>query len=366
MTTVSDGRAPLKAPSIIDVARLAGVSHQTVSRVLNNHSSVRPETRLRVQDAIRRLGYRPNRSARRLVTNTSLSLGLIGTDNPNHGPTSTMIAFSEAARQAGYHVGIGTISGADPATINEIVDRLLGEGVAGLVLIAQHQAAIDAVQSMSLDVPLVTAASIVRSGLHTVAIDQYSGARQATEHLIDLGHRRIAHVAGPEYSLDARNRIRGWRDALAENGLGAQVLHTGDWTAASGYRIGSELAARDEVTAVFSSNDQMAIGLMAAFGDAGVRVPHDVSVVGFDDMPEAAYLRPALTSVRQDFALLGADIMAAMLDLLAGHAREHAVFTEPRLVVRDSAAPPSTREPRKATSAGAGAAPRSADERTNR
>jgi DNA-binding LacI/PurR family transcriptional regulator len=227
---------------------------------------------------------------------------------------------------------------ADRAAVLGAVDRLLRQDVEALVLIAPDRLSLEAIQGVELGVPLVTAESSGQTELHSVSIDQYAGARIATAHLAELGHRCIAHLAGPSESLDALERERGWRAELAHRNLAPGPLYVGDWLAESGYRRGLEIAPLRQVTAVFSSNDQMALGLLHAFADMGRRVPADVSVVGFDDIPEAAHYQPPLTTVRQDFSELGRRIMASVLDALQRRPSERPASMEPHLVERNSTA----------------------------
>jgi DNA-binding LacI/PurR family transcriptional regulator len=190
-------------------------------------------------------------------------------------------------------------------------------------------------------VPLVVVASEPAPGLHRVSIDQYAGARLATEHLIGLGHREIHHVTGPADSMDAAERRRGWTDAMHAHGLEAPQPIAGDWLAASGAAAGRAILSHGQATAVFVGNDQMSIGLLHACREAGVRVPEDLSVIGFDDIPEAAYFAPPLTTMRQDFDGLGRDIMATVLDVLRDEPADvDRTSRVPDLVVRASTAPP--------------------------
>lgn len=329
--------------NITDVAKLAGVSHQTVSRVLNDEGTVRPTTKARVDAAIRQLNYRPSAAARALVTRRSRTVGLIATGATLYGPSSTMVAFNEAARAAGYQVTIASMASAGQSDIVAAIEAMLGQNVEAIVLIAADYAALDAVSGLDLRVPLLTAESSGREGFHSVSIDQFAGARLATRHLIELGHRDILHIAGPPGSVDAAERERGWRHELEASGLLPRMPLAGDWTPASGYRIGAQLVESGVLTAggasaIFCGNDQMAIGLMHALADARLLVPNDVCVVGFDDIPEAEHFSPPLTTVRQDFADLGARMMATLLLVLAESAPPDPVHTAPTLVTRASAA----------------------------
>ena len=333
-----------RAANIFDVARLAGVSHQTVSRVLNDLPNVRPATRLRVEQAITQLRYRPSPAARALVTRRSRTIGLITTGGPDYGPSSTVLQFNEAARHARYAVSMASMLESDPESLRSAVELLLRQNVEAIVLIAAHRGALDAVRGVELGVPLIVVESSGRSGFHSVGIDQYGGARKAVRHLVELGHTSIVHLAGPADSMDAAERVRGWRDELAERGLIAREPLVGDWTPASGYRYRAILA--DSVlgdagfTAVLAGNDQMALGLMHALTQRGFEVPGDVSIVGFDDIPEAEHFTPPLTTMRQDFNALGRDIMQSLLAVLQDEESPDLPSTAPELIVRESTAAP--------------------------
>jgi len=329
-----------RAATIFDVARLAGVSHQTVSRVLNDLPNVRPATRVRVEDAIKQLRYRPSPAARALVTRRSRTIGLITTGNPDYGPSSILLGFTEAARNARYLVSISSMLETDVASMRAAVELLLGQNVEAIVLIAAHRGALEAIQGIDLGVPLLAVESSGRVGFHSVSIDQFRGGYDATCHLIALGHRDIVHVAGPDDSMDATERVRGWRAALSEHALVAREPLVGDWSPASGFRIGLELADDVSFTAVFSANDQMALGVMHALGTRGIRVPHDVSVMGFDDIPEAEHFTPPLSTVRQDFGELGRTVMSTLLAVIQDGSLEEAPHPLARVVERESTARP--------------------------
>ncbi|WP_127792397.1 LacI family DNA-binding transcriptional regulator [Agromyces sp. LHK192] len=327
-----------RAATIFDVARLAGVSHQTVSRVLNDLPNVRPATRDRVERAITQLRYVPSQAARALVTRRSRTIGLITTGAPDFGPSSTALHFNEAAREARYAVIMSSMLETDPASLRAAAEMLVRQNVEAVVLVAAHRSALEAVQGVELGVPLVAVASQGAAIAHRVTIDQFEGARRAVSHLVELGHRDIRHLAGPTDSLDASERDRGWRDVLAANGLDAVEPLIGDWTPASGYRLGARLATDASSTAVFVANDQMALGVIHALADAGRRVPEDVSIVAFDDIPEAEHFSPPLTTVRQDFDQLGRDAMSTVLTLLGDEQAENPPMRVPTLMVRASTA----------------------------
>ncbi|MFK3983306.1 LacI family DNA-binding transcriptional regulator [Micromonospora sp. NPDC050397] len=328
-----------------DVARLAGVSHQTVSRVLNNHPNVRPETRERVLAAIGALNYRRNALARGLVRRRSRVLGVVSFDTTLFGPASTLYGIERAARAAGYWVSIATLERIDRAGVLAAVDKLAEQSVEGVIIIAPQLAAASALHSLPAGLPTVAVEAGLDGRTPVVGVDQVAGARLAVEHLLGLGHRTVWHIAGPPDWLEAQDRVAGWRAVLRAAGRPVPPMITGDWSARSGYAAGKALARRGEVSAVFAANDQMALGLLRALHERGVRVPEQVSVVGFDDIPEAEFLIPPLTTVRQDFDEVGRRSMAALLRLLdlddAGEPTEPPVGSVvPTLVRRGSTAPP--------------------------
>lgn len=342
-----DGTDPLndkdktaRSATIFDVARLAGVSHQTVSRVLNDMPNVRASTRERVQQAITQLRYTPSPAARALVTKRSRTVGLVVTAGVDYGPASIALHVNLAARRARYSVL--TVSMIDPcvADVRQAIESLVRQSVEGIVLVAADSALVGATYEIESAVPLVTVDATRTAPGESVAIDQREGARLATAHLVGLGHTAIAHLAGPATSPDAIERVRGWRSALAAAGLPATGLAHGDWTPTSGYAYGKVLEVGPSCSAVFVSNDTMALGLMHALAERGIAVPEDVSVVGFDDVPEAAHYRPPLTTVRQDFEELGALLVQRLLATVEPDGSSAAAHVTPSLVVRESTRPP--------------------------
>ncbi|GAB3977757.1 LacI family DNA-binding transcriptional regulator [Plantactinospora veratri] len=335
-----------------DVARLAGVSHQTVSRVINGHPRVRPETRDRVVRAMAELSYRPNAMARALASRRSRVLGVVSFDTILFGPASTLLGIERAARAAGYGVSIVTLEKVDRRGVLSAVEALDGQGVDGVIIIAPQMAAAAALHSLPQGMAAVAVEAGQDSGLPSVSVDQVAGARLAVQHLLELGHRTVWHVSGPSDWLEAGDRIIGWRQTLEEAGAVVPPIISGDWSARSGYAAGAALAGNPDVTAVFVANDQMALGLLRALHERGVRVPADISVVAFDDIPEAEFMLPPLTTVRQDFDEVGRRGMATLLQLLDTPGRAGGPLPvlssttpiEPTLVVRQStAAPPAVR-----------------------
>jgi DNA-binding LacI/PurR family transcriptional regulator len=329
-----------------DVARLAGVSHQTVSRVINGQNNLRPSTRERVEQAIRQLGYRPNSAARALVTRRSATIGVIGSKSGYWGPSTVHRAIQAAGREAGYFVSSVNLQSLTREELVDAINHLRDQSVEGIVLISATDDALDVARAQEhVGVPVVVIEGDTMKTRWTVGVDQVAGAELGTRHLIELGHTDIVHLAGPPSWTEGRARLRGWQNAMYAAGLRPSQHVTGDWSAASGFDAGLEIARRDDVTAVFCANDQMALGLMRALFEAGRTVPNGprgVSVVGFDDIPEAPYLIPPLTTVRQDFQAVGhraIEILRAAL----GHESPPEGLISPELVVRASSAAPVER-----------------------
>jgi DNA-binding LacI/PurR family transcriptional regulator len=326
---------PTRAPSIRDVARVAGVSHQTVSRVLNNHVSIREETRDRVLAAMAELQYRPNAAARALSTSRSNTIGVLSAERDQYGPARSIQAIEDAARAVGRHVTTASVHTGDEHAIRGAVEHLLDQDIEGLVVIAPHVRTFELIAELAPAVRYVTLRSTPDDAPDALAIDQIAGGRLATAHLLDLGHRDVRHLAGPKDWTEADARMQGFLLEVSDRDVPLLPPVLGDWTADFGYRAGLELLRHRDATAYFCANDQMALGLIHAARDLGLDVPRDVSVVGYDDVPEAAHLWPPLTTVRTDFADLGRRCVLA----LTGVAEPEAA-APPCLVVRGSTAPP--------------------------
>jgi DNA-binding LacI/PurR family transcriptional regulator len=340
-----------------DVARLAGVSHQTVSRVLNDHPNVRERTRLRVQAAIAELGYRPNHAARALVTGRSRTFGVVAQNSTLYGPASLLAAFEEAAAEARFSVSVASVSSLDRQSISGAVQRHRDQQVAGIVVIAPVTWANDAIDQLPPDVPLVTIDGDPERTEPLVTVDQVAGARIATQCLLDAGHRTVWHVSGPDGWFDSAGRIHGWRETLEAAGAEVPPLLSADWTAAAGYRAGQMLARMADVTAVFTANDHLALGVLRALHEHGRNVPDDISIVGFDDVPEAGYYIPPLTTVRPDFAGVARTSLQLLLAQIEGGGRLSERHTiAPTLVERDSVARPPARTRVKRRAEGTSAA----------
>lgn len=326
-----------RAPSIRDVARLAGVSHQTVSRVLNNHPSIRESTKQRVLEVMDELQYRPNRAAQALVKGRSRTIGVLSSSGSQYGPASSIAAIQDAARDAGYYVNTANLTSVDQPSIEAAVAHLMDQSVEGLIVIAPQVRVFDVLERLSIAVPLVSLQSAGRLNDKALSVDQISGARLATRHLIELGHTNIYHLAGPQDWIEAEARMRGFLDEMSAQDVPTTAPILGDWTAEFGYYAGRELLRVRDFTAIFSSNDQMALGLMHAIHDAGLAIPGDISIIGFDDIPEAPHFWPPLTTVRQDFGELGRRSIALLLAEIAGEDTEpYRGAIIPELVVRSS------------------------------
>lgn len=331
-------RVSARRPGMNDVARAAGVSHQTVSRVLNDHPNVRQETRDKVLAAISDLGYRRNSAARALVTQRSGTVGVVTTGSFSFGPSQTLVAIEEAAREAGYFVTVATLRTVDAGSMRDALDHLMQQGVDGIVVIAPHAEVVDAVRDAHEQLPVVVVAALADppESVTTVSVDQVVGARLVVDHLAALGHVEVVHVSGPRGWLDAAARTHGWREESRLLGLGVPDVVEGDWTSGCGYEIGRRMVAEGAPTAVFAANDHLALGLLRAFHEADLQVGRDVSVVGFDDITGSEDFIPPLTTVRPGFVALGHQIIGTLHGLLDGEEVGDSVLV-PQLVVRASA-----------------------------
>lgn len=330
-----------RAPRMADVAERAGVSHQTVSRVLNGVPGVREQTRSRVLEAVEELGYRRNLAARLLASTRSRTVGVVTWGTSQFGPAQTLLALEAAARRTEYRLATVNVLSLSPEAFRDAVDQLLERAVEAMIVVVPHETILREAHALDLDIPTVVVEGDLSRTPLTVGVDNIQGARLATEHLLSLGHDTVVHLSGPMGWAEARARRDGWRLALeAAHRRVPPLRWGGDWSATSGYRTGRSLAREPDVTAVFAANDQMALGLMRAFRESSRRVPEDVSLVGFDDLPEAEFFLPALTTVRQDFEELGRRAMD-VLERVLGDEEEPTVDLVPTtLVVRESTARP--------------------------
>lgn len=334
-----------------DVAARAKVSAQTVSRVSNGHPGVQQGTREAVLAAMSELGYRPNGAARALKSGEFRAIGVIMFTLASTGNMRTLEAITTAAQAEGYAITLlPPVSTLDVRTAGATPP---GQHVVDAVIVVMERHLLTLVDLvLPRGVPVVVADSDAGDQYAVVDTDQDAGARSAVQHLLDLGHRTVWHVAGPHESFAAGRRAASWENTLGESGAAAPPLLRGDWSAESGYRAGLQLAAQKDCTAVFVANDHMALGLLRALHDADLRVPEDISVVGFDDVAESASFLPPLTTVHQDFAEVGRRCVQRVLAQVRGHHSERGTELVPtRLVIRQStAAPARTAGPRTGAS----------------
>ncbi|MET7280070.1 substrate-binding domain-containing protein [Kribbella sp. NPDC005582] len=313
-----------------------------MSRVLNDNPNVSRTTRAKVEAAMKELGYRPNSTARALTTGKTGVLGVVVFDTFHYGPAKVLEGIGQVARDADYAISVMPVRSADRRSVRQAVDRLLLHAVDGLITIAPEEAMARALLDLPHRIPRVAVDASFDSEVPVAAADERGGASHATEHLLQLGHRTVWHIAGPDGSFAARERCAGWREALERVGADVPQPLVGDWEAESGYLLGRELAARADVTAVFAANDFMALGLLRALREAGRRVPEDVSVIGVDDIPEAAYLIPPLSTVRPDFVEAGRRCLELLLEQMASGRNQslHSVIPTQLIIRRTSAAAP--------------------------
>ncbi len=325
-----------------DVAAEAGVSHQTVSRVLNGFEGIKPDTKERVLAAIETLGYRRNSAARLLASSRSRLVGVVTWGSSQFGPANVILGLEAAARRSDYRLSTVSVVEMNELAFRAAVDQLLEQAVEAVIVIVPHITVMRIAQRLDLGVPTVVVEGDLSQLPLTAGVDNVQGARLATRHLLELGHETVVHLAGPVDWSEAMARREGWRLELEAAGRSIPPLRWGgDWSAHSGYVTGRSLAREPDVTAVFAANDQMALGFLRACREAGRRVPEDISVVGFDDLPEAAFFTPPLTSVSQDFPELGRRAMRLVERVLAGEDHASVDLVQTSLVVRDSTAPPA-------------------------
>lgn len=325
--------------AITDVARAAGVSYQTVSRVINNMPRVRAETRERVLAAIEELGYRPNGAARALVTGRGDVVAVLATNTTLYGYAATIEGIEAAARSAGYTVSIMVLEPRGGAA--ELLGRLRRQPLAGVIVLSHDAPALRALRQIPPDLPVVAVGGSRTAGRIQATLDDGEGAAHATRYLLGLGHRTVHHVAIPVSGPRPGPRLLGWRRALTEAGAPVPDAIQGTWEPRSGYEAGLALAGMPGVTAVLAGNDDLAVGVIRACHERGIRVPDDISVVGFDDQPTAEFCVPSLTTMRQDFVAIGRrsfDLLAARLRGDENGARTQ--IAKPELIVRESTAPP--------------------------
>lgn len=330
---------------MLDVARAAGVSQKTVSRVVNGAPYVRADVRDRVNRAIEELGYRPNAAAQALRRERSHTIGILALGTlgaPFFGPSRRIFTLEHEARRLGYTLALSSVPDLSARSVAAGIDALLNRRVEGLVVeVPTHLIDLDPTQLAGL--PVVTSAGWIHDVQRqaVVDVDQQEACRELTRYLLGLGHDTVWHVAGPRDWDAAQKRVSGWRSALRDARVRVPRALYGNWTAASGYEQGRKLAARDDVTAIFAANDQMAMGILRAFHETGREIPDDVSVVGFDDVPEAEFQMVPLTTVAVNAEQAAQRILAELLRMIKGGEPPTEPVTLPatELVIRRSSGP---------------------------
>ena len=325
-----------------DVARLAGVSSQTVSRVANGLTNVDDSTRQRVREAMAALDYRPNSAARALRTGRSKSIGVIMFTLSSFGNRKTLDAVATAAADSDYSITLIPILHPSQQAVTDAFIRLGAQAVDGVVIVIEAHVLDRSEIVLPAGLPVVIIDSDAGKHYTVVDTDQTEGARLATQHLIDLGHAQVWHISGPTSSYSAARRTESWRTTLRAAGIEPPQVLVGDWTTESGYEHGLTLSAQPEVTAIFAANDQMALGVLRALHESGRQVPSSVSVVGFDDTEESSSYWPPLTTIQQDFDEVGRLCIQKLLEEIKdGRATKGTTIVPTKLVVRSSTARPA-------------------------
>lgn len=330
--------------SIRDVAAAAGVSYQTVSRVINGHPSVKDSTRGLVEAAIERLGFRPNRAARTLAGGPVQSVTVLTSNTTLYGYAAILQGIEEAARAADFAVGVRVVESGQAEVVQDAVSRAMEPGGA-LIVVAFDPVGKAALAVVPPGVPMVAAvetpADDQGASQPWVWINDREAAVRATEHLLSLGHRTVHYVSIPS-ATGISPRLTGWSQALTGAGVKVPEPTQADWNPRSGYEAGRALALDPSVTAVLCGNDDLALGVTRAMLEAGRAIPSQVSVVGFDDTPQSAFFTPALTTVRLDFAELGRAAFALLQEQM-GRGTAAWPRPQPELIVRESSGPPPGR-----------------------
>lgn len=332
---------PIKKPNIYDVAKLAGVSHQTVSRVINDGPHTRAETRARVEVAMADLGYVPSAAARALVTARSKMIGLVVADEIFFGPAGMIHAIKNEIRAADYFAVSCSVDGSSRESMVEGLKHLRKLGLEAVVVMTPQLDYSETVKQMLPNIPalFIDEAS---EGRLSISLDNFAGSKLAVKHLIDLGHTRILHISGPPNWQDADPRARGYESAMLSAGLAPSVI-SADWLIETGYAIGLKLDLDAAgTTAIVAANDHLALGIMKAFRQRSIAVPERVSIVGFDDIPEAPFLEPALTTLRPNFEHLGKLAVGLILGTVSQSEIVDNPILCPELIIRNSTAAPPT------------------------
>ncbi len=336
-----------RSVTLEDVARHAGVSYQTVSRVLNQAAQVAEKTRIRVEAAMNELNYVPNRMAQQLAGKQSFTLGLASTNLALNAPSQGASAIKTRASQLGYHVVISMVEDLQLQSCRAAVNELIAQRVDGILInVPLETANALEVKQCCGNLPVLFLDVDPQADLLSILFDPGEGARQGLNHLLALGHRDIALLTGPLESVSARLRYQGWLGGLAEQQLTPfNVLH-GDWSSASGYQLALTLLNQPQrPTAILVANDQMALGVLRAAHQCGIAVPQHLSVVGYDDTEDSAYFQPPLTTIAQDFRLSGRESVTRLVQMLENpsQANPGSLLLNTTLMERHTTSPPGER-----------------------
>ena len=336
-----------KRVTIKDVAQAAGVSTQTVSRVMNKFSYVSEETRQRVEDVVTQLGYRPSTLARSLIQQRSYTLGVVTFGLKHIGPSRTLNGVADKADDLGYMLLMKELDSLNTNRIDDVIDSLLARQVDGILWVApeigDNHAWVDE-RLEKFPVPVLFIAMQPRSNIASIATDNYQGAVMATQHLLDCGRKKIGHISGPLGWWEANERKRGWRETLRTAGFDASEEHCveGNWSSASGEQAFHQLLKSfSDMDAIFVANDQMALSVLREALRRGIRVPEQLAVVGFDNIAESAYFYPSLTTISQDLQMLGEQAVQNVVEMIQARQENkpiiaQSMFIQPTLIVRES------------------------------
>lgn len=337
-----------KRVTIKDVAQAAGVSTQTVSRVMNKFSYVSEDTRQRVEEVVEQMGYRPSTLARSLIQQRSYTLGIVTYGLKYIGPSRTLNGIADQADKLGYMLLMKELDNFGSDSIDEVIGSLLARQVDGIIWVAPEIGSnhdwVDE-QSENIPVPVLFLAMKPRTGISSVATDNYQGAVMATQYLLEKGRKRVGHISGPMSWWEAEERKRGWCETLEKAGLNVsdQYCTEGNWSSASGELAFQQLLEKyPYMDSIFVANDQMALGVLREAHRLGIRMPEQLAVVGFDNLPESAHFYPSLTTISQDLQLLGEEAVQRTVEMIQARQNNQIIsaqswFIQPNLVVRESA-----------------------------
>ncbi len=339
--------AKRKRVTIKDVAQAAGVSTQTVSRVMNKFSYVSEETRQRVEAVVEQLNYNPSALARSLSQQRSYMLGVVTFGLKHIGPSRTLNGVADKADELGYMLLMKELDNFNTNSMDEVIDSLLARQVDGILWVApeigDNHAWVEE-RKDKISVPVLFIAMRPRDGISSVSTDNYQGGVMAVQHLLDCGRKKIGHISGPLTWWEADERKRGWRETLDAVGMDTseQQCAEGNWSSASGEQAFIHLMETfPDLDAVFVANDQMALGVLREAIRRGIRIPEQLAVIGFDNIPESAYFYPSLTTIYQDLQLLGEQAVQSIVEMIQARQENESViaqsrFIQPTLVVRES------------------------------